>query len=105
VVKRALARHCIECNAMCCRKGYLPLERRLSQFCGQEKESGGRLLLSLDGGCPALFSGRCMAYSRRPKACREFPIKVEEDTVIASSSCPAVKSVVHMLHGKKVMIV
>jgi len=83
-----------ECNAYCCRKGYLILsEEELKLF---EKDNiktidnkKYSLFLGNPNGCPNLDGVKCKIHRdpNRPSACKEFPIFIEGNKVRISKRC------------------
>ncbi|MBU0536273.1 MAG: YkgJ family cysteine cluster protein [Nanoarchaeota archaeon] len=109
--RKAISSFCYEeCKAYCCRKGYLVLngweadlitdkmvdkhiqDGSIRKF-GEDRYS---FFLGLtDQPCPQLKDFKCRIHKnpKRPKACREFPVFVDEanKTVRLSHRCLAVK--------------
>ena len=94
----SISSYCInECNAYCCRKGYLILKKEelfvVNNDLSKVKELEDFFFsLNLEGGCPSLVDNKCLNYSKRPNTCRKFPIFVEESVVRLSLRCFAVKN-------------
>jgi Fe-S-cluster containining protein len=98
-----------ECDAYCCRKGFLILnneeanlltDNRISEFekVGKiSKNNEDKFVLDLGkstGSCPRLENNKCSIHKNpmRPKACKEFPVFLWENNIIKiSSRCPAIK--------------
>lgn len=109
--RSSISRICIEeCNAYCCRKGFLVMkekekdavvgekedEKRLTQNLELKKLDNGKYSLNLansGGSCPKLKDNKCTIYNHpdRPKACGQFPIYVGENKIMLSPRCLAVK--------------
>jgi len=52
-----------------------------------------RYIFNLGKGCPNLVEFKCIIHKNpdRPKACKEFPLFISENTIIVTEDCPAVK--------------
>jgi Fe-S-cluster containining protein len=105
----SISKICIEeCKALCCRKGFLILEKGQVDIVTQNKaqelkkegalreQKDGTISLNLanhQGSCPSLKENKCTIYTdpARPKACHQFPIFIRNDTVSLSPRCLAVK--------------
>lgn len=105
--RKSISNYCFtECNAYCCRKGYLKLSPKeanlLTNNMNQDfkkKEilisiNGGRYVLDLGvQGCPQLKDNKCTIHTNenRPLACKEFPLFIcGKKTIRLSRRCPAV---------------
>jgi Fe-S-cluster containining protein len=97
-----------ECKSYCCRKGYLVLSGKEIDIVTQNRRAElekKKLLSSLDNGkrslymgnyenpCPSLLDCKCIIHKKkhRPKACKEFPIILKDNTIFFSTRCLAVK--------------
>lgn len=109
--RNSISNFCMsECNAYCCRKGYLVLsEVELDFLVGEKRsylESEGDIkklennsfslhLGNSLGACPRLDGAICSVYkdALRPLTCEKFPLFVDEEKKMArfSSRCFAVK--------------
>jgi len=108
--RKSISKFCTgECKAYCCRKGYLVLSSEeadlVTQSRTKEFEEKGILnkirdgKYSLDLGnseytCPSLkkdFKCRIHKNPKRPLACKNFPLFLDEKTVKLSPRCLAVK--------------
>jgi Fe-S-cluster containining protein len=99
--RESLSSYCYkECLAYCCRKGYLLLsEKEVNLLCLDIKDLtimpiDKRYIFNLGKGCPNLINYKCIIHknSKRPKACREFPLFISEDKIIITEDCPAIKA-------------
>lgn len=111
LARKSISSYCMnECNAYCCRKGFLIMtEEELDLVAGSKREelSNNGFIKKQDadqfslnfsnnlGGCPALNGSKCTIHtnSKRPSTCDNFPIFVNEDKkeVRLSPRCFAVK--------------
>jgi Fe-S-cluster containining protein len=95
-----------ECHAYCCRKGYLILKPDEVVHVVQKNKDvliAKGSLRKLDNGnyslflgahdCPSLRDYKCLIHqnSKRPDACRQFPIFLQDYRIRLSSRCLAVK--------------
>ncbi|HIH52177.1 YkgJ family cysteine cluster protein [Candidatus Pacearchaeota archaeon] len=107
--RKSIGKFCIEeCNAYCCRKGYILINERQLNLLVEEKEQielkkenklkelsfSGKFMLDFSnylGGCPKLKGTKCSIHSslERPKVCQEFPIFLLGNNLRISSKCPA----------------
>ena len=104
--RSSISNYCInECNAFCCRKGFLDISikeadlitnNKINQF---EKSKNiikkeDTFALDLNKTCPSLINSKCTIHTnpRRPKMCQEFPIFVKEKEITFSQGCPAVRN-------------
>ena len=100
--RNALGKFCInECNAYCCRKGFLILKKsELNLVLGSKKdeliEQGHLCAMKNDefsfnfkGKCPQLVDNKCLIHKNpgRPKTCDSFPIFIKGKTIRISSRC------------------
>jgi len=99
-----ICKYCIEeCNAFCCRKGYLLLEKKEAEAVVQKKlenitEKGpirkyeDKVYISLAKDCPALKKNLCTIHRKktRPQLCKDFPIFIDNKTISLSNNCPAI---------------
>ncbi len=109
--RNSISDYCInECNAYCCRKGYLILNEAEKNITVGSKEiefSKNNDLKKLDddkyslhlggqtGSCPSLVNNMCMIHKdpARSSTCKDFPIFIEDNNKIRlSPRCPAVKN-------------
>lgn len=104
----ALGEFCInECNAYCCRKGYLVLTPKEMEITMQDKKkeflkkrflkkmSDGNFSLYFNPqGCPSLKNNLCRIHknSLRSNTCSEFPISVTNNVIYISKRCLAGKT-------------
>lgn len=107
--RKSISKFCIEeCKAYCCRKGYLILDdsnvnlvtqgnkdKLMSNYVLKElgDERYSFFLGHRDHPCPSLKDHRCMIHSddKRPLACKNFPLFIEDDILRLSPRCVAVK--------------
>ena len=105
--RKSISEFCLhECNAYCCRKGYLTFKQNSVKLisCGREEEflANGTLVETSTGnfafnlnieGCPCLKDSRCSVHKskNRPSCCQTFPFFIQGNTFFLSSRCPAVK--------------
>ncbi len=108
--RKSISKYCYEeCNAYCCRKGYLPLndkevrfvlKDKLVEYCinGQVKrtDSGYSFFMGeLDRHCPCLVDNKCTIHKskQRPQCCQDFPVFVDykNKLIKLSPRCFAVK--------------
>lgn len=107
--RKSISEFCInECNAYCCKKGYIMVrENQLNTIATKEEqellknegklkefEFAGKFQINFDnslGGCPALKENKCTVHENplRPRICHEFPIFVQGDEIKISPKCPA----------------
>jgi Fe-S-cluster containining protein len=109
--RNSISKYCIEeCRAFCCRNGYLLINPKSIDTVTHNNtkeliEKG--LLKKLKNGYYSLFLGNfdipcksldlkdftCNIHKNklRPKACRDFPLIIEENTIKLSPRCPAVR--------------
>jgi Fe-S-cluster containining protein len=97
-----------ECNAYCCKKGYLILskeetklminknKRQLLKEKSLYKMKDNRYAFNLDnkfGFCPRLIDNKCSIHKHpnRSSTCKKFPIFIIDKTIKVSTRCPAVK--------------
>lgn len=99
-----------ECNAYCCRKGFLILtEEELDLLTGSKREEleakefikpqdNNKFSLNFSnhlGSCPQLKDSKCLIHKnpKRPSTCEKFPIFVDEEKkeIRLSPRCFAVK--------------
>jgi Fe-S-cluster containining protein len=104
--RKSINRFCFEeCNAYCCRKGYLVLTKEESELVTQEKliyllknkiikkTDSERYALQINP-CAALKDNKCMIHnnSDRPKVCNDFPLFLWANKIIhVSNRCLFVK--------------
>lgn len=100
--RKSIGEFCMnECNAYCCRKGYLVLSERevklmIKDFShpGLKKLEDGTYSFDLKTGCPQLSGSKCLVHKDpgRSPTCSKFPIFLRENKKVHfSSRCPAVK--------------
>jgi len=108
--RQSLSNYCYtECNAYCCRKGYLQLTPKEADLLSNNNKKelieknaltpiqGGKYILDLaskDLGCPQLQDYKCNIHTNpaRPLACKEFPLFIcGTRTIRLSRRCPAVR--------------
>jgi Fe-S-cluster containining protein len=107
--RRAISNYCYtECLAYCCRRGYLLLSEKevslmkdtdiktLKTMPKDSETDDTRYIFNIGlkpQGCPNLVKYKCTIHKNpdRPKACKEYPIFLFEDSVIVTDECPAVK--------------
>lgn len=92
--RASLSYYCIfECKAMCCRKGFITLNKEEAiRLLGELPEKIIKeITVDLSEGCPKLKDNKCLIYKQRPKICREYPVFVRHFAVHLSEKCPAVK--------------
>ena len=96
-----LSSYCVnECNAYCCNKGYLVLNKSQLDLVtkGNHKNINPMkkdlFSLNLSSGCPSLSGTKCKIHKEdnRPQACKDFPLFEIEGQVTFSSRCPAVNT-------------
>ncbi|MDP3918397.1 MAG: YkgJ family cysteine cluster protein [Nanoarchaeota archaeon] len=102
--RNSLKDYCfLECNAYCCRKGYLVLNKK--EYLKLDKQKDYKILEKWDptkisftfflgSGCPALcpdFKCKIHKSINRPSPCKEFPIFIKGNNVILSGRCLAVR--------------
>ncbi len=107
--RKSIGNFCIEeCNAYCCRKGYILINEKQVNLLATENEQiglkkedklrelsfSGKFMLDFSnslGGCPKLKGTKCSIHSNpeRPKVCQEFPIFLSGNNLRISSKCPA----------------
>ncbi|MBS3107845.1 YkgJ family cysteine cluster protein [Candidatus Woesearchaeota archaeon] len=106
-----------ECNAYCCRKGYLVLDEAQAKLITSNKIEDfeknnflkrikdGKFSLNLGMTCPKLKDLKCTIHKEniRPEACKNFPIFIFGKMVIFSSRCPAVKEGKFYAYEKRFM--
>jgi len=105
--RKSIGRYChSECNAYCCRKGFLMLTAKQAKLVAGEKlnellkskgltpVANGKYVLELAVTCPSLINSKCRIHShpQRPLTCREFPLSIEGKVIWLSGSCPAVRA-------------
>ena len=97
--RESLSSYCFEeCLAFCCRKGYLLLSNKEVALLHLDIKDlkilpiDKRYIFNLAKGCPNLKEYKCIIHNNieRPKACREFPLFIKDNTVIISEDCPAI---------------
>jgi Fe-S-cluster containining protein len=104
--RASISDFCIEeCHAYCCRKGYLLLTPDQVDLVTQNQKEAlllnknlkalykGDFSLNLGESCPSLKDDKCMIHKdpRRPETCAHFPLFIQENVLIASPRCLAVK--------------
>ena len=108
--RNSISKYCyLECNAYCCRRGYLLLsasevglmkdinKKDLKIMPIRTKNDKKRYIFNLglkSHGCPNLLNYKCTIHLNpaRPKACKEYPLFIwENKTVVVTDECPAVK--------------
>ena len=104
--RNSISRFCYEeCHALCCRKGFLPVNKKELQAVTQGKPSDhvkkiGEDQYSLfmgrpDAPCPSLKDWKCSIYKhpQRPRVCGDYPIFLdrEKKEVKLSPRCTAVQ--------------
>lgn len=106
--RTSISEYCFtECNAYCCRKGYILLSREEADLLTHNKtdeliekeviaiEEGGEYVVDFSKqNCPSLKDNMCTIHKNpnRPKACKEFPLFIWPHKIIhISQRCPAVK--------------
>lgn len=108
--RNALSKYCIEeCSGYCCRKGYLILSEEEMELITNDKQNllrvegsirplmGRKYSVALTnslGGCPSLKDSKCTIHknSKRPLACKEFPIFIWNKQVRISKRCFGAKT-------------
>lgn len=105
--RKSISTFCMEeCNAYCCRKGFLVMsEKEFNKVSGDKKEvvnalgrttklKNGTISMNLEGGCPSLKDNKCTIHksSLRPKTCGDFPIYLKDKVAFFSPRCTAVKA-------------
>jgi Fe-S-cluster containining protein len=115
--RNSIGKYCYsECNAYCCRKGFILLKTKEARLLSgrnnkglnELKESGiltktekGKYVLDLsekETGCPQLKESKCTIHKDpdRPTACKEFPLfvwkKKGKKIIHLSGRCPAITS-------------
>jgi|GEM_PF-948609 len=107
--RESISSYCYkECNAYCCRRGYLLLNsEEVSLMKGIFKEDLKMMPIHENEekkyifhlgqktiGCPNLLDHKCTIHKNplRPKACIEYPLFIwENKTILITDDCPAVK--------------
>lgn len=98
--RKSISSYCYnECCAYCCRKGFLLLSRKEINILKLDINAltilpvDKRYIFNLSKGCPNLKDYKCIIHknSKRPKACKEFPLFIFGKTIIITEDCPAVK--------------
>jgi Fe-S-cluster containining protein len=107
--RKSISSYCYkECLAYCCRRGYLLLSEKEVTLMKDTKIADLKIMpkdLEADNeryifniglkpqGCPNLIKYKCTIHKNpeRPKACKEYPLFIFENTVIVTDECPAVK--------------
>jgi len=109
--RNSISSYCMnECNAYCCRKGYLILSKEeLILLVGNKRKEledkefikilpNDKFSLNLGnhlGSCPQLKDSKCLIHKnpQRPSTCNSFPIFINEDKkeIRLSPRCFAVK--------------
>ncbi|MCG2718913.1 MAG: YkgJ family cysteine cluster protein [Nanoarchaeota archaeon] len=104
--RNSIAKFCIgECNAYCCRKGYIVLseeemhliagnkEKEMEENSNLDKIDDCQFLLNLNIGCPKLIDSKCTIHAnpKRNTVCKEFPLFIEGNSIRFSIRCPAVQ--------------
>ncbi|MFH1064062.1 MAG: hypothetical protein V1729_03210 [Candidatus Woesearchaeota archaeon] len=102
-----IGKFCIEeCNAYCCRKGYLVLtpgqvkltmQGNLAEFMDKgllKRMSDGKLSLYMgdkDHPCPSLKDNMCLIHKDpgRSDTCKMFPINIQGNKILVSKRCLA----------------
>jgi len=108
--RKSISRFCFEdCKAYCCRKGYLNLAPGNIELVtqGRRKELEDKNIISKlsefnyslylgnhDVYCPSLKDNKCIIHksSKRPLACKNFPLFLEGSNLRLSNRCLAVKN-------------
>jgi hypothetical protein len=98
--RESISSYCYnECLAYCCRKGYLLLSEKEVNLLQMDIKNlvilpvDKRYIFNLSKGCPNLKEYKCIIHKNpeRPKACKEFPLFICENTIVVTEDCPAVK--------------
>ena len=102
--RESIGQFCLEeCNALCCRKGYLTLDdtnvnivcenKQQSLDSGKLKKVGSSYHLDMNKGCVNLNGPYCRIHKnpKRPNVCKEFPLFIEGNKIKLSPACPAVR--------------
>lgn len=107
--RKSISRYCYEeCNAYCCRKGFLVLNGReinkVTQGRRNEliklgilkmlpKGSYSLYMGRYDTPCPSLKENKCTIHKskNRPETCGKFPLYLEGKEIRLAMRCPAVK--------------
>lgn len=107
--RKDIGRFCFEeCNAYCCRKGYLVLTKKEVELIALEEkhnlEEKGLITTLNDGkfslcihniACPCLKDNKCLIHHNkaRPKICKEFPVyfDLSTKTVLIAKRCFAIQ--------------
>ena len=102
--RKSLSSYCMnECNALCCRKGFINISLKEAKRITQKKvnefevlgylfRKNGRYALNLGMACPSLKDNKCTIHKsrNRPKVCSDFPVFIEGNEIKLSMNCPAV---------------
>ncbi len=97
--RRSISRFCYEeCNAYCCRKGFLILSKEQLDLVTKNvakdivKVSPDEWSMKLSPACPCLIDNKCSIHDqeKRPKACCDYPLFLYEKTYRLSDGCLAV---------------
>jgi len=110
LARRSLSDYCcFECEAYCCRIGYLLLSANevglmkdvdistLKMMPLRSEIDEKRYIFSLGlgrAGCPNLSNSQCIIHTNpaRPDACKKYPLFIGENkTVIITDECPGVR--------------
>ncbi|PLW79857.1 hypothetical protein C0585_05585 [Candidatus Woesearchaeota archaeon] len=104
--RSALGHYCMtECNAYCCKKEAITLTKKEAElFKGSdqvvEKEDFQILIANP---CPKLKDNKCTIYSKRPNACREFPIFKKDNEIFLANLCPGIMNKKIYLQTRKLV--
>ncbi|MFA6073187.1 MAG: hypothetical protein WC758_03675 [Candidatus Woesearchaeota archaeon] len=108
--RKSLSHYCYtECNARCCRVGYILLtakevivvqgnhKKKLEMIPVHTETNNDAQVLHLGSkldGCPNLQNFKCIIHKNpdRPKTCKDFPLFIlKNKTIRVTYECPAVK--------------
>jgi len=100
--RHSISQFCMEeCNAYCCRKGYILMNAKekkavmgISQASVRQIGENFSLYLGdYNAPCPRLKDNKCTIFLHpdRPRICGDFPIMIRDNQIILSPRCLAVK--------------
>jgi hypothetical protein len=108
--RKSIGKFCIEeCNAYCCKKGYLILSDKevkitlsnMKDFLERDDslkiispKSYSLKLHNSYGSCPSLKDNKCIIHNKKSRSntCKDYPIfKIDDKTIHFSKRCLAVK--------------
>ncbi len=103
MARKSIGEYCFsECDAYCCRKGYIVLNAHEADLLTDMKKESMKMIsdteylleLSLNKeGCARLKDNKCVIHTNphRPDACKNYPLFIRENKAIkVSNRCPAV---------------